>query len=48
MTAASRRRGQSKLSAACFIVRDSGGRALAYVYYEDELGVASAIIPATL
>jgi hypothetical protein len=38
MPAASRRRGQPKLSASCFIVRDSGSQALAYVYYADELG----------
>ena len=27
---------------ACFIVRDGNGQAVAYVYYEDELGRRSA------
>jgi hypothetical protein len=29
-------------TAACFIVRDNGGQALAYVYYEEEPGRRSA------
>jgi hypothetical protein len=29
-------------SAACFIVRDSGGQALAYVYFEEEPGRRAA------
>jgi hypothetical protein len=29
-------------NAACFIVRDAGGQALAYVYYEDDPGRRSA------
>jgi hypothetical protein len=35
-------------SAACFIVRDHGGQALAYVYFEEEPGrraAASALPP---
>jgi hypothetical protein len=35
-------------TAASFIVRDSGGQALAYSYDESEPGVASAIISAKL
>jgi hypothetical protein len=27
---------------ACFVVKDSGGQKLAYVYYEDEVGRRSA------
>jgi hypothetical protein len=40
--AASRRPGLSKNKEACFVVRDHSGQALAYVYFEDELGRRSA------
>ena len=32
----------SKLDRQCFIVRDAGGQALAYVYFEEEPGRRSA------
>jgi hypothetical protein len=31
-----------RLQSACFVVRDHGGQALAYVYFEDEPGRRSA------
>ena len=31
-----------KSNASCFVVRDRGGQALAYVYYEEEPGRRSA------
>jgi hypothetical protein len=31
-------------SAACFVVRDRGGQALAYVYFEDEPGERAIVI----
>ena len=32
-----------ELNNACFVVRDSGGQALAYVYYEEEPGRRSQL-----
>ena len=40
--AASRRRGTLKRHAACFIVKDNNGQALAYVYFEQEPGRRAA------
>jgi hypothetical protein len=36
------RLGPSRKPAACFIVRDHNGQALAYIYFEDEPGRRSA------
>ena len=40
--AAFRHRGTLRRQTACFIVKDNGGHALAYVYFEDEPGRRAA------